>query len=111
MPLGNEQEGRSQVISTDVADTIESILPQIMRTFTASPKAVQCIANNAGDEPIAKQATDYLNHVFYKDNDGFIYGFHIDSFIQLINQNDNNINPYNRNILSKETISISKRTV
>ena len=70
-PFGNEQEGRSQVISTDVADTIESILPQIMRTFTASPKAVQCVANNAQDEAIAKQATDYLNHVFYKDNDGF----------------------------------------
>tara|TARA_Y100000816_G_C26107710_1_gene589272 strand:+ start:3041 stop:5164 length:2124 start_codon:yes stop_codon:yes gene_type:complete len=83
-PFGNEQEGRSQVISTDVADTIESILPQIMRTFTASPKAVQCIANNAGDEPIAKQATDYLNHVFYKDNDGFtnLYTFFKDALLQ-----------------------------
>lgn len=38
----------------------------------------------------------------YKDNDGFIYGFHIESFIQLINQNDNNINPYNRNKISEE---------
>ena len=83
-PFGNEQEGRSQVISTDVADTIESILPQIMRTFTASPKAVQCVANNAGDEPIAKQATDYLNHVFYKDNDGFtnLYTFFKDALLQ-----------------------------
>ena len=83
-PFGNEQEGRSQVISTDVADTIESILPQIMRTFTASPKAVQCVANKAGDEPIAKQATDYLNHVFYKDNDGFtnLYTFFKDALLQ-----------------------------
>ena len=83
-PFGNEQEGRSQVISTDVADTIESILPQIMRTFTASPKAVQCVANNAGDESIAKQATDYLNHVFYKDNDGFtnLYTFFKDALLQ-----------------------------
>lgn len=83
-PFGNEQEGRSQVISTDVADTIESILPQIMRTFTASPKAVQCVANNAGDEAIAKQATDYLNHVFYKDNDGFtnLYTFFKDALLQ-----------------------------
>ena len=83
-PFGNEQEGRSQVISTDVADTIESILPQIMRTFTASPKAVQCVANNAQDEAIAKQATDYLNHVFYKDNDGFtnLYTFFKDALLQ-----------------------------
>jgi hypothetical protein len=83
-PFGNEQEGRSQVISTDVSDTIESILPQVMRTFTASPKAVQCVANKAGDEPIAKQATDYLNHVFYKDNDGFtaLYTFFKDALLQ-----------------------------
>ena len=83
-PFGNEQEGRSQVISTDVSDTIESILPQVMRTFTASPKAVQCVANKAGDEPVAKQATDYLNHVFYKDNDGFtaLYTFFKDALLQ-----------------------------
>ena len=60
-PFGNEQEGRSQVISTDVADTIESILPQIMRTFTASPKVVQCVANNAQDEAISKQALSLIH--------------------------------------------------
>ena len=55
-----------------------------MRTFTASPKAVQCVANNAQDEAIAKQATDYLNHVFYKDNDGFtnLYTFFKDALLQ-----------------------------
>ena len=29
--FGNEQEGRSQVVSTDVADTVESILPALLR--------------------------------------------------------------------------------
>jgi len=83
-PFGNEQDGRSQVISTDVADTIESILPTIMRTFTASPKAVQCVGNKPGDEAAAKQATDYLNHVFYKDNPGFtlMYTFFKDALLQ-----------------------------
>jgi hypothetical protein len=83
-PFGNEQDGRSQVVSTDVADTIESILPTIMRTFTASPKAVQCIGNKPGDEEAAKQATDYLNHVFYKDNPGFtlLYTFFKDALLQ-----------------------------
>jgi len=83
-PFGNEQDGRSQVVSTDVADTIESILPTIMRTFTASPKAVQCIGNKPGDEAAAKQATDYLNHVFYKDNPGFtlMYTFFKDALLQ-----------------------------
>jgi hypothetical protein len=26
-PFGNEQEGRSQVVSTDVSDTVESLMP------------------------------------------------------------------------------------
>jgi len=83
-PFGNEQDGRSQVVSTDVSDTIESILPTIMRTFTASPRAVQATANKPGDEAAAKQATDYLNHVFYKDNPGFtiLYTFFKDALLQ-----------------------------
>ena len=38
--FGNEVEGRSQVVSTDVADTIESILPPLLRIFTASDNVV-----------------------------------------------------------------------
>ena len=32
--FGNEQEGRSQVTTTEVADTIEFVMPSLMRTFT-----------------------------------------------------------------------------
>ena len=38
--LGTEIDGRSQVVSTDVADTIESLLPNLLRVFTASDKVV-----------------------------------------------------------------------
>jgi hypothetical protein len=34
-PFGNEVEGRSQVISTDVSDTVESLMPSLMKIFTA----------------------------------------------------------------------------
>ena len=34
--LGTEIDGRSQVVSTDVADTFETILPNLMRIFTSS---------------------------------------------------------------------------
>ena len=33
LPFGNEIEGRSQFISSDVADTIEWIMPSLMRIF------------------------------------------------------------------------------
>ena len=40
--LGTEIDGRSQVVSTDVADTVESMLPNLLRIFTASDKVVTC---------------------------------------------------------------------
>ena len=69
--FGNEVEGRSQVVSTDVADTIESILPPLLRIFTASDNIVKVEPVTQEDVGIAEQATDYLNHIFNKDNDGF----------------------------------------
>ena len=82
--LGTEIDGRSQVVSTDVADTIESILPNLLRVFTASDKVVRCEPVTAEDVPLAEQATAYLNHVFYKDNNGFqlLYNFFKDALIE-----------------------------
>ena len=83
-PFGNEQEGRSQVVSTDVSYVIESILPTLLRTFAASDEIVKCEPVTAEDEEVAKQASDYLNYVFNKDNDGFItlYTLFKDALIQ-----------------------------
>ena len=82
--LGTEIDGRSQVVSTDVSDTIESILPNLLRVFTASDRVVKCEPVTAEDVPLAEQATAYLNHVFYKDNDGFqlLYNFFKDALIE-----------------------------
>ena len=60
--LGNEIDGRSQVVSTDVADTVESLLPNLLRVFTASDKVVICEPVRADDAAVAEQATAYLNH-------------------------------------------------
>ena len=83
-PFGNEQEGRSQVVSTDVSDVVESIIPTLLRTFAASDEVVKCDPVSAEDEEVAQQATDYLNYVFNKDNDGFVslYTIFKDALIQ-----------------------------
>ena len=75
--LGTEIDGRSQVVSTDVSDTVESILPNLLRVFTASDNVVRCDPVTAEDVPLAEQASAYLNHVFYKENNGFqlLYNF------------------------------------
>ena len=82
--LGTEIDGRSQVVSTDVSDTVESILPNLLRVFTASDNVVRCDPVTAEDVPLAEQASAYLNHVFYKQNDGFalLYNFFKDALIE-----------------------------
>lgn len=69
--FGNEEEGRSQVVMTEVRDTILTIVPELLRIFTASNSIVQFIPNSARTEPEAQQATDYINHIFWNDNNGF----------------------------------------
>ena len=70
-PYGNEVEGKSQIITREVAEVVDGALPQLMRTFTASDDAVAFEPVNQGDEEKAEQATLYVNHIFYKDNNGF----------------------------------------
>ena len=84
MPLGNEQEGRSQVISNDVMDTVESLMPSLMKIFTAGDNVFSCEGVGPEDEEMARQASDYLNHIFYKQNNGFtaLYTAFKDALIQ-----------------------------
>ena len=69
--LGTEIDGRSQVVSTDVADTIETILPNLLRIFTSSDQVVRCEPVKSEDVALADQATNYINYIFNKDNAGF----------------------------------------
>lgn len=71
-PYGTEQEGRSQVVTSDVFDTVEGILPDLVEVFVSSDKAVVFDPVGPEDEQGAKQATDACNHVFYKQNNGFL---------------------------------------
>jgi hypothetical protein len=63
--------GRSSVVSMDVADTIGWMLPGIIRVFTASDRMAIYEPEKPDDEEFAKQATDYINYVFNKDNPGY----------------------------------------
>lgn len=70
-PYGNEIDGRSQVVSSDVQDTVEWIMPSLMRIFT-SGEPVEFTPTGPEDEEKAKQATDYCGYVWDKDNPGFL---------------------------------------
>ena len=71
-PYGNEMEGRSSAVSSDVFDAVEGMLPDLLEVFTASDKAV--VFEPAGPEDVeaAEQVTDACNYMFYKKNNGFL---------------------------------------
>jgi D-ribose pyranose/furanose isomerase RbsD len=62
---------KSKVVSRDVADTMGWMLPNIIKVFTASDR--MAVAEPVGEEDgeFAKQATDGMNFVFWKDNRGY----------------------------------------
>ena len=70
LPYGNEMDGRSKIITTEVQDTIEAMLPQILKPFISSESVVYFDPVGPEDEQAAKQETQYVNHVFYKENEG-----------------------------------------
>src|SRR6478609_9377829 len=69
-PLGNEIEGRAQVVSKDLMDAVEWTMPSMMRVC-ATPQAVQFDPVGPEDVEQSAQETLYVNHVFWKKNDGF----------------------------------------
>jgi hypothetical protein len=81
---GNEQEGRSQIVTRDVADVIEWIMPSLMKIFTSGDKVVQFEPQGPEDVDMAKQSTDYVNYVIMRQNPGFsiIYQWFKDALLQ-----------------------------
>lgn len=70
-PFGDEEEGRSQVVSMDVRDTVQGILPSLMRIFFGPERVVEFTPQGPEDVQYAEQATDYVDFIFKRDNPGF----------------------------------------
>lgn len=80
------QEGRSKAVSTDVADTIEGLMPNLMDIFAGSDEVVRFEPVGPEDEEAAQQETDYVNHVFMQQNPGFmvLYSFIKDALLSKV---------------------------
>lgn len=70
-PFGNEEEGRSQAMSMDVRDTVQAMMPSIMKMFFAANNVVEFAPNGPEDIANAQQATDYVNYCLTRDNNLF----------------------------------------
>ena len=69
---GTVVEGRSSVVSTDVADAIEWIMPEVMKAFTQNNEVVTFDPVGPDDRRQAQIESRYVYDILMKDNEGFI---------------------------------------
>ena len=83
LPFGNEVDGRSQFVDSTVQDTVEWIKPSLMRVFASGDDMVKFNPVGPEDVEMAKQATDYVNYVFTKLNNGWeiLYNWFTDALL------------------------------
>ena len=70
-PLGNELKGRSHHVSRDVFDAVESTKALMLDTFTADRRVVEFTPQTNQDVDAARQATAWVNYLFYRQNNGY----------------------------------------
>lgn len=78
--------GRSSAVSTDVSDTIEGLMPQLMEIFYGGDDVVRFNPEGPEDVKAAEQETDYINFVFNQKNPGFLamYSFIKDALLSKV---------------------------
>ncbi len=83
-PFGNEVDGRSQYVDSTVQDSIEWIKPSLMRVFASGDELVKFEPNGPNEVDTAKQATDYVNYVLQRQNNGWeiLYSWFTDALLQ-----------------------------
>jgi hypothetical protein len=76
-PLGNEVDGRSQVRTREVLDTVEWVLASLMRIFADAKNICLFEPHGPEDEEAAQQESDAVEQVFWRENRGFynLYAF------------------------------------
>lgn len=70
-PYGDEEEGRSTIVSRDVHDTVQGQLPDLLRILLGPERVCEYAPETPGDALWVDQATQYAEYVVERDNDGF----------------------------------------
>lgn len=85
-PFGDEVKGRSRWVSPDVANTVEWMLPSILRVFTQGRHVGRFEADLPDNDEEATQKTELTNYVFMRQNDGTLtlYNMFKDALLQFL---------------------------
>src|SRR6476646_8164529 len=81
---GDEVDDRSAVCTHDIEDTLNWMLPDLMRVFLQSDDLITVDDQSGLDDEQLQVASDYLRHVFFSDNEGeaFLHDFAFDGLLQ-----------------------------
>lgn len=71
-PYGDEQKGRSQVVSRDISDVVEGVAANVLKPFVGGDEVVKFEPRGPEDVEQAQQETDYVNFVCLERNNGFL---------------------------------------
>jgi hypothetical protein len=84
--FGNEVEGRSQFVMSEVRDTVLGIIPGMLRVIFGPDHVVEYAPRNAQTVQEASQVTDYARYVFEEDNQGLMktYNVLVDGLVRRI---------------------------
>jgi hypothetical protein len=83
-PFGNEEDNRSQAISTEVFDAVHALIPPIIKPFVSSDDVVAFEPESEQDAAGCEQETAYTIYTVMRLNDGFslIYNWLFDGLAQ-----------------------------
>lgn len=73
-PFGNEEEGRSQIVLTELRDTVSGTAPDVLRIFFGPERVVEFLPKQSTREAAkdARVQTDYVHFCFTERNQGFL---------------------------------------
>lgn len=71
-PYGDEVDGRSKLTTREIYETVAWTVPDILDIFAAGGRICDLESDDPESESQCDERADYLNYVFFKDNQGVL---------------------------------------
>jgi hypothetical protein len=83
-PIGNEIEGESAYVTSDVADSVDGAMTSLLKIYTTEDNLVMFDPVGPEDVDAAEQESDYANYCFFKQNPAYLilYTWFFDALVQ-----------------------------
>jgi hypothetical protein len=70
--FGDEEAGRSQIVTRDVAEVVDYMVPSVLRTMVSGDRVVEFEALDSGFKDLLEEATEAVSQQFMQDQRGWL---------------------------------------